>query len=125
MTKKKSTKERVLFPEKKVYGYTIKPWTLGMIEELVPSLERIAIELIKRRITTKNYKEQGLQIIPAVIPELSEIISKTLGIPIKEVKEFQLDEVTVIVLTIAEQNMKYLKNSLSPITKLMTTMMSG
>lgn len=101
-----------------VEGYTITPWSLGVVEELAPCFQRITLEMVKNGITFDNAEKEFPKIILSVLPEVSQILSVTLKEDIEKVKEFQLDKVVTLILTIATQNIGYLKNCLSPMTEM-------
>lgn len=102
----------------KVEGYTVKPWSLGIVEELTPCFQRITLEMVKGGITFENAEKEFPKIILSVLPEVSQILSITLKEDLEKVKEFQMDKVVTLILTIATQNINYLKNSLSPMTEM-------
>lgn len=109
-------KNKVLFTEKKVEGYTIRPFTLGMVEELAPTFEKIGIALISKGITISNVSEQIPKVMSSILPEISELLSIVLKEEKEVIKEFPMDKALAIVLTIVTQNIVYLKNSFSPLS---------
>ena len=110
--------DNILFPEKEVDGYKVRPWSLGMVEELAPCLERITLVLIKEGITLDNAEKEVLKITMKALPEVKTVLSITLKEDIEKVKELPMDTVVALLLTIITQNITYLKNSFGPISNL-------
>jgi hypothetical protein len=114
MAKLKTNK--ILFTEKKVEGYTIKPFTLGIVEELAPTFEKIGMALIGKGVTIVNVSEQIPKVMSSILPEISELLSIVLKEDKEVIKDFPMDKALTIVLTILTQNLTYLKNSFSPLS---------
>jgi len=131
-TRKKKKTElpegEMLFPEKQVAGYTVRPWTLGQIEQLAECFERVAYKCIEKGITSapKNLEVELPKIIGAVLPEISTVLSVTIdGLSVKDAKKFDLGTATLLILTIVHQNMEYLKNSLGPLKAMLKRLTVG
>ena len=107
-----------LFPEKEVEDFKVKPWSLEMVEELAPCLERITVLLIKKGITLDNVEQKIGQASLAVLPEVKTVLSITLREDIEKVKKLPLNTIIALLLTVVTQNITYLKNSFSLISNL-------
>jgi len=130
--RKKKKAERpegeILFPEKQVAGYTVKPWTLGQIEELSACFERVAFKCVDKGVSISLDKLEAElpKIIGSALPEISTVLSVTIdGLSVEDAKKFDLETATLLILTVVHQNMEYLKNSLGPINIMIKQLIAG
>lgn len=120
MSKKKTAKKEksaseILFPEKVIEGYTIKPWSWGDMEDVSPILEELVYKLMKKGINLDNLVKELPKVLVNIIPEITELLSTVLKVDKEEIRKLNPETVLTMVLTIIAQNMSYLKNSLGPI----------
>lgn len=109
MTEKLDTE--ILFPEIEVKGYKIKPWVFGELVDLSPILSKIVKAIHAEGIKSLDcLVERMIELIPLMLPFAPEIIAKTLHIEEQEIRTWPIDKATVILLTIINQNLGYLKN---------------
>lgn len=113
---KKQKKEASLFSSKKIEGYTVKPWSLGTLEELGPWFERVAVIFKERGISLDQVESNPQTAIFSILPEIKTVLSITLGEDIEVVKEFDPGKVTALILVIISQNLNSLKNSFAQIS---------
>jgi len=112
----------VLFPEIKVEGYDVKPWTFRQGKQLMPAVSRI-IEKVGRYL--EGIKGEGGNggsledvigrypvhmivgtILPEILDEAPEVVSVSLGITDDEVQEMPMAKVTALSILI--ENSEYL-----------------
>ncbi len=131
---KKESKEdsgsKTLFPEIEVQGCTLRPWTLFKLEKLAPAFERIGLELAKRDIKISKINKNDIQdilpkIVVSVISDVALIISVSIDEEIENVRQFEMDKVIIFILAIVNQNIRYLKNLLGPMSELVHQMTNG
>lgn len=130
----------VLFPEVRIEGYTVRPWTLAQFVEVSVPLEEVLDVLKKEGVsdlifgllrdseTTRKGKvsDNKPEVLPvdllALAPSLvlkcvrhvPRILSVTLGISEEEIGRFHLGVTTAILLAIGTQNYEFLKNYFGP-----------
>jgi len=109
----------------KVEGYDIKSWSLGQVTDLAPVFERIAIRAADRGVTMKTAMKSMGKVVPSVLPDAPLIIATTLGISLEEARDFELSKATVVILTIINLNIEYLKNVLGLVPETMKKLMTG
>lgn len=114
----------VLFPEIRVEGFDVKPWSFKRAKTITPALAKI----IKRvgRFYEQAKKELGAELgsrsildvyplwdtIAMLIPEFDdeapEIVSKTFDIPVEEIEEMEWGKVDVLFVAILRENLEYI-----------------
>lgn len=115
------TDEQILFPGVEVEGYKITPWKFGELIDLLPMISQIIKVIQAEQVKSLNDLSDRMgNLIPLILPFTPEIIAKTLDIDLNEIHSWPLHKATVILLTIINQNLDYLKNSFG-LVKLMTT----
>ena len=102
------------FTGKEIQGTLVKPWTWGKLERLAPSLSTIYVLCKENDIDSFDKFLKNGKFMSLCMPEITKIISLTTEETEENIKDFPLDKVLVIVLTIFQQNLEYLKNLLSP-----------
>lgn len=105
----------ILFPDIEIDGYTIRPWTFGNISDLAPEIGylRTAFKNADLDIDIDNIDLNAdliAQISELILPVAPQIIAKTTGKLVSEVRELEPDKALIILLKIIEQNINYLKN---------------
>lgn len=129
MAEKKVQEEKkagfdVLFPEIRVEGYDVKPWTLRQGRTLMPAVSKLVQKIGKFYEERKGEGGNGARIesvltayplhvivgtiLPEILDEADEIISVTLGIKEEEVQEMPMAKATALYLQILMQNQEYL-----------------
>ena len=122
MPTKKESNKTSLFSAKKIEGYTVKPWSLAMMEELSPCLERLIVVFKEKGIALDKVQDEIPKVIFTILPEVKTILSVTLKEDVEIVKEFDLGKVLALSLVIVSQNMEVLKNSFGPVSSLINQM---
>lgn len=101
----------VLFPGVEVEGYKVKPWRFGELADLSPMLGEIVQKVQAYGIKSlKDLSIRMVEVIPLILPYTPSIAAKTLGISEDEVRAWPINKATMILLTIMNQNLEYLKN---------------
>lgn len=118
MAKTKKKKEKILFTDIKVEGYTVKPFSLGVTNQLAPSLEVIGTKLLEKGVTINNLDTEIPKVIFTILPELPAVFNVLLDEKIEVINEFHISKVLSITLVIMTQNLEYLKNSLGPLKQI-------
>jgi len=119
---KKKSEEEILFPEVKIAGKTVKPWSFGALFDLSESLE-IVLDKIEDRDIDKEFEDSGgilaystiARIFTIANREVLKIIAYTLGEDEAEVKKLSMSDGVEIALTIFNQNRETIKNALAPL----------
>lgn len=125
----------ILYPEVELYGYKVKPWGLKQLAELSPYLYSLKEEIKKKGVDIfkifgleetkgKNQKDdtnmmiEGLfDLSTSIAPYAIKIICVSSGMPQTEAEGLPIDKAMVFLLTIVEQNINFLKNSLGLVTE--------
>jgi hypothetical protein len=124
--------EEILLDGEKVEGFLIKPWTLSKCAEVSPILEKIYLELKKRKLTFRDFvhvtkNEEGKdkievinldQLYFSITPFTPAVIALTLGITAEEVDKIKPDSMFPIIICILRQNIGYIKNSVALMTSM-------
>lgn len=105
----------VLFPDIEVVGYKVRAWSLGKIERIAPHLERIIFEIKKRNLKIEELIKDPTELFFSLINDIAPIISITTGEKIEVIRELPVEDAVKLALTIAQQNVGYLKNVLIPL----------
>lgn len=123
-TKKKSETEKpeesILFPEAKVAGIIVKPWTFGKLFDISVSLDKILDKAEQKGIVDKLEEGDFSYVLMARVftlagPEILDIISITTDKTVDEIKELDMEDGIEIAFTIFRQNKEKIKNVLSPL----------
>ena len=96
-----------------IAGYKIKGWTIPQIAALSPAMRRIYMRMQEDDITLKDVRKDVPKLIFAVLPEATEILRVTLGIPDEEILKIGQEHLLVILTGIVNANHPYLKNWVS------------
>lgn len=139
MTENKTEME-TLFPEREIYGYVLKPWTLGKIAKLSPHLGALKENVkgknidfdnlfsdVKSKITKGKKAEDNQNAVLealfdlgiAVSPNLAAIIAITTGMSIQEAEDLSIDKAIHFTIMIIEQNLSFLKNCFGSVMKIL------
>ena len=130
-----ATEQEILLDGEKIAGYVIKPWTIRKCAEISPILEKVLLELKKRRLTFRDFvilekqpdgKDKVTvtnldQLFFCITPFVPELIEKTIGISGDELDKINPDSMLPIIVCILRQNVGYIKNSLALMTSMVQT----
>jgi hypothetical protein len=115
--------DKVLFEDREIAGYTVRPWTLGQLVKLAPVFERVAVNFAARGLSLSAIgtalETSPMNVLTPLLPEIATVLSITLGKPIEEMEGLRADTVISVILVIVKQNVEYLKNSLGPVSDLL------
>ena len=100
----------VLFPEREIHGYKIKPWTFGESVAIMPELLAVVSLAKKQGINLENLEERWDEVIRIALPVIPVIVQKTLKVPMPEIDAWPPDKGIDIVMAIVDANKGYLKN---------------
>lgn len=114
----KKTEQEILYPGIQVAGFKVLPWSFDQFFDMLPVFLKGSDILKQNGIGMSDL--EGLverkdieKIISTLIlfrPILPEIVSKTVGIEIEDVKRMEFDRVISITLVILIQNAERIKN---------------
>jgi hypothetical protein len=107
-----------LIDEIEVDGLKLRPWGICDLAKLSPALERVVKGLKSRGVTMAAVrdKKQLDEIIFVLLPELPELLSVSLKLPMEEVEKLPNERALKLALVIVRMNVEYLKNWLGPAT---------
>jgi len=118
---KKKSEEEILFPEVKIAGKTIKPWSFGALFDLSESLE-IVLDKVENKGIDKEFEDSGIltytsmgRLFTIANQEVLKIIAYTINEDTEEVKKLNMSDGVKIALTIFHQNVETIKNALAPL----------
>lgn len=114
-----------LYTSTKIGKYEIKPWTLAKLELLLPVIQKVMSELKSKNITLEDAEKNIHEIIFTVLPEVKRILSITVNANEKEIASLDIGIIISMVLTIMQQNVEVLKNSLAPIKMIVNQITVG
>jgi len=118
--KNKVTDESLLFPDVKIDGILIKPWSFGMLFEIAPDLEKVLEKAEQKGIpelfgaNSINYFTIA-RLFAIASDELLSVISVTTGKTVEEIKNLKMETGVQIAFTIYLQNRETIKNALIPL----------
>jgi hypothetical protein len=115
----------LLFPEKVVEGYKLRPMTLGQIQELVPYIGKIVSSMAEKGITVEAAKDRIDEILLSIMPYASEIIKIVIKEDDNIIKDFGAEKAATIFREIIYQNIVYLKNLSRPLEGAVLEVLSG
>lgn len=143
MTENKTEME-TLFPEKEIYGYSLKPWTLGKIARLSPHLGALKENVKEKNIdfdkifsSVKSKKGQKAEdnqnamleglfdLAISVFPYIVPIISITTGMNLQEAEDLSIDKAVNFMVLIVEQNLSFLKNCFGSVMEIIEESKTG
>lgn len=124
----KQTEEQILFPEQKIGGIIVRPWSFGQLFDVSEPLERVldkiensgfADKLIDPESGDINLSYVGLaRLFTVAGPELLNVISKTLDVEQDDLRKLSIKDGVAILLLMYAQNKEMiagaLKNAFSP-----------
>lgn len=124
----KRTDEEILFPEKTIAGIAVAPWSFGALFEISDPLEVVLDKIDETGLGEKLIDENGdinftylnlARLFTIAGTELLGIISKTLDVDEKTIKELSIKDGMAIILLMYYQNKEMivsaLKNAFSPL----------
>ncbi len=101
----------VLFPEQKVCGYTVRPWTWGQITELGLDLAAVIDEMRKEGVKADRLDMGILAALLRATGATTRIVAVSIGQTEDHVKSLMPDVVARLLASIVAKNWEYLKNS--------------
>lgn len=110
-----------LLASSEVAGFTVKPWTLKQLMQVLPLINQVVETLAKSGVTLDNLGEylerEGLQgftnLINLILPRLPEFLSISLRIQREEADEIDSGLALQLAVNIVGLNIEHLKNSFS------------
>jgi len=123
MTDKKENKksdEEILFPEVKIGGYVVKPWSFGILFSISELLEQVLDKIEEKNLMDVFDTEFMSYISMARLftvagSQVLKIISITLDEDEEEIKKLDMKDGIKIATTIYQQNLEILKNAVGPL----------
>ena len=121
MAAKKKSDEEILFPEKKIAGITVRPWSFGELFIIADPLERVLDKIDDSGMSDKLIDENGefqldylslARLFTLASQELLDIISDTLGVAKEKVEALSATDGISIVLLMYNQNREMLVNAI-------------
>ena len=115
----------ILFPEKVVEGYKLRPLTLGQIQELVPYIQLVVNFMYERKITIDTANDKMDEVLFCLLPVMPDIIKIVIKEDDDMIKNFGAEKAAVIFREIVLQNILYLKNLYRPLEGAMKEVLSS
>ena len=121
MTTKKKSDEEILFPEQKIAGISVRPWSFGELFLIADPLERVLDKIVDSGMSDILVDENGefqldyfsiARLFTLASQELLDIISETLGIEKEKVEALSATDGIAIVLLMFQQNKEMLVNAI-------------
>jgi hypothetical protein len=108
-----------LLAEENLDGYTVKPWTIKQLLQVMPILDRLAEELGKKEITFESLdrlvEEHGVMVLKdllqAALPQLPDFLAISLKKDKAEMEELDLGQAMQIGVKVLALNVEHLKNA--------------
>jgi hypothetical protein len=108
-----------LTAEETVDGYTVKPWTIKQLLQVMPILDRLAEELGKKEISFESLdrlvEEHGVlvlkDLLQAALPQLPDFLAISLKKEKAEMEELDLGQAMKIGVKVLALNVEHLKNA--------------
>ncbi|MGC8817755.1 MAG: hypothetical protein ACP5PX_08275 [Candidatus Hadarchaeum sp.] len=108
-----------LLAEENLNGYTIKPWTIKQLLQVMPILDRLAEELGKKEISFESLdrlvEEHGVSVLKdllqAAMPQLPDFLAISLKKEKAEMEELDLGQALQIGVKVLALNVEHLKNA--------------
>ena len=108
-----------LLAEENLDGYTIKPWTIKQLLQVMPILDKLAEELGKKEITFESLdrlvEEHGVlvlkDLLQAALPHLPDFLAISLKKDKAEMEELDLGRAMHIGVKVLALNVEHLKNA--------------
>ena len=91
--------------------------SIGQTIDMMPIWERVATRLAEKGIQASKMADNVPALITAILPDTPAVLSLTLGIDEAEVREWDLQKASVVLLTVVNLNLDHLKNLPSLITQ--------
>ena len=122
MPKKQKSEIEILFPEIKIGGITVKPWSFGQLFDLAVILEKLFDKMEAAGISFDDLRDTefiSIKTIPRLMTiakdEILQIVSITIGKDVKDVSALSIQTAVSIIVTIFNQNKEQIKNAFSPL----------
>ena len=121
MPKKKKSDEEILFPEQKIAGIEVKPWSFGSLFIVAEPLDRVLDKIQRSGLDEKIIDETGeisfdylslAKLFTLASPELLSVISLTLDVEEEEVSALSAADGIAIVMLMFNQNKEMLINAI-------------
>jgi len=108
-----------LLAEENLDGYTVKPWTIKQLLQVMPILDRLAEELGKKEISFESLdrlvEEHGVlvlkDLLQAALPQLPDFLAISLKKEKAEMEELDLGQAMKIGVKVLALNVEHLKNA--------------
>jgi hypothetical protein len=108
-----------LMAEENLDGYTVKPWTIKQLLQVMPILDRLAEELGKKEISFESLdrlvEEHGVlvlkDLLQVALPHLPDFLAISLKKDKAEMEELDLGQAMQIGVKVLALNVEHLKNA--------------
>jgi hypothetical protein len=108
-----------LMAEENLDGYTVKPWTIKQLLQVMPILDRLAEELGKKEISFESLdrlvEEHGVlvlkDLLQVALPQLPDFLAISLKKDKAEMEELVLGQAMKIGVKVLALNVEHLKNA--------------
>ena len=108
-----------LLAEENLDGYTIKPWTIKQLLQVMPILDKLAEELGKKEISFESLdrlvEEHGVlvlkDLLQVALPQLPDFLAISLKKDKAEMEELDLGQAMHIGVKVLALNVEHLKNA--------------
>ena len=125
MPEKKKTDEEILFPDVKVAGTTIRPWSFGVLFEISDLVDHVINKMEDKKVGLDSIISSDGTITFLTIgklftiasPEVLKIMSITTGLSDIDIKALSMEDGIKMAFTIFSQNKETIKNALNSLSK--------
>jgi hypothetical protein len=105
--------------EENLDGYTVKPWTIKQLLQVMPILDRLAEDLRQKDISFESLdrlvEEHGVlvlkDLLQAALPQLPDFLAISLKKDKAEMEELDLGQAMKIGVKVLALNVEHLKNA--------------
>uniref|UniRef100_A0A6M3KG28 Tail assembly chaperone n=1 Tax=viral metagenome TaxID=1070528 RepID=A0A6M3KG28_9ZZZZ len=116
---KKKTDEEILFSERKIAGFTVKPWSFGTLFDISGLLDTIFDKIAQKEIVLEFDFDEGLtkelpkllRIASIAAPEVKAVLALTVNVDEKEIEELDMVKGMELLSAVFRQNFSILKNA--------------
>lgn len=102
-----------------IAGEIVKPFTLKQAEEFLPTFEIIFLKIQECGITLKNANTKAIPFIKSVLPDVKELLAGVLEKSVSDIEDMPIAKISLVALTIFQQNVDMLKNLIPLAAKIM------
>jgi hypothetical protein len=128
MDESKASDVEILLDGEEIAGVMVRPWTVTKCSAVTPAIEKIALELRRRKLAYRDFfavtgdKVEVLnieQLFFVIMPNAPEILKITLDMNDEQINKIKQEDIAKFIIVIIRQNIDYVKNLFALITMAM------